>query len=414
MADARSLARLLETGGDPYADPAMEDVRQTAARGHGLLPLKPLPHLPPPEARSNTLGGSRYPPAINPQDEFAVNVGRGAGLNPLEAGTALWEQGRNAYHDWQMGNKERALGEFALPQFLGIFAGVKAKTANLPMLERAKAMEKDGFTRDTIWQQTGWGRGRDSQWRFEIPDDKAVFNEINRGPTADYLTHPGGMFKAYREVHGLGRDLGDIELLRSGLPDTGAYIRGDGVPPTEMILVGRESRDPRSIALHEYQHAIQQREGFAKGSNHTMFKADPDTIQKVITGMEDRLPEQSHFAENLATAAQLEVPGFKGTTLSELRQHILAQQLLGRLPVDMSGIAKKLSDAIAHNSYRKTAGEVEARNVQKRMDMTAEERKATPPWETQDVPDAQQILRFGGAGIALPTLAGALRDLEDN
>ena len=44
-------------------------------------------------------------------------------------------------------------------------------------------------------------------------------------------------------------------------------------------------------------------------------------------------------------------------------------------------------------AYRSLAGEVEARNVQARMDMTPDERRARPPWETQDVPDDMQIIR---------------------
>jgi hypothetical protein len=42
--------------------------------------------------------------------------------------------------------------------------------------------------------------------------------------------------------------------------------------------------------------------------------------------------------------------------------------------------------------YHRRAGEVEARNVQRRMAMTPEERRATPPWKTQDVADEAQIL----------------------
>ena len=36
----------------------------------------------------------------------------------------------------------------------------------------------------------------------------------------------------------------------------------------------------------------------------------------------------------------------------------------------------------------------EARNVQRRLDMSPEERAATPPWETEDVPGNRQIVRF--------------------
>ena len=51
--------------------------------------------------------------------------------------------------------------------------------------------------------------------------------------------------------------------------------------------------------------------------------------------------------------------------------------------------------------YYKFAGEVEARNVQQRLTMTPEERAATPPWETEDVPEDRQIVRMGGGISAL-------------
>jgi hypothetical protein len=44
-------------------------------------------------------------------------------------------------------------------------------------------------------------------------------------------------------------------------------------------------------------------------------------------------------------------------------------------------------------TYQHLAGEVEARNVQKRMKYTPEQRRATPPWETEDIPRDQQIVR---------------------
>ncbi len=46
-----------------------------------------------------------------------------------------------------------------------------------------------------------------------------------------------------------------------------------------------------------------------------------------------------------------------------------------------------------HEAYGRSAGEVEARNVQARMNMTAAERRAKAPWLTQDVPDERQIVR---------------------
>jgi predicted GNAT family acetyltransferase len=59
------------------------------------------------------------------------------------------------------------------------------------------------------------------------------------------------------------------------------------------------------------------------------------------------------------------------------------------------GAQKKYLAAARDNLYTRLAGETEARNVQNRRDFTPEQRRARPPWETQDVPDDQQIVRFG-------------------
>jgi len=44
-------------------------------------------------------------------------------------------------------------------------------------------------------------------------------------------------------------------------------------------------------------------------------------------------------------------------------------------------------------NYRVTAGEVEARNTEKRRNWTAEDRRSTPPWETEDTPREKQVFR---------------------
>ena len=55
----------------------------------------------------------------------------------------------------------------------------------------------------------------------------------------------------------------------------------------------------------------------------------------------------------------------------------------------------KWYEAGRNRAYRYLAGETEARNVELRRDFTPEERRARPPWTTQDVPDEQQIVRYG-------------------
>lgn len=48
---------------------------------------------------------------------------------------------------------------------------------------------------------------------------------------------------------------------------------------------------------------------------------------------------------------------------------------------------------VGRSLYNRLAGEVEARAVQKRLDMTPDQRRSRPPWEDYDVPEDQQIVR---------------------
>lgn len=56
-------------------------------------------------------------------------------------------------------------------------AGPKAKTASSKNIALAEAMEEDGASREEIWRKTGWIRGADGQWRFEIDDSKAEYRK---------------------------------------------------------------------------------------------------------------------------------------------------------------------------------------------------------------------------------------------
>ena len=54
------------------------------------------------------------------------------------------------------------------------FAGPNAKTAVLDELDRAKQFDTEGVDNEAIRQQTGWFKGPDNKWRFEISDEDAV------------------------------------------------------------------------------------------------------------------------------------------------------------------------------------------------------------------------------------------------
>lgn len=55
-------------------------------------------------------------------------------------------------------------------------AGQNAETANLAALDEAMQMYEEDQDAKTIYEKTGWYRGADGKWRFDIPDN---FDEIN-------------------------------------------------------------------------------------------------------------------------------------------------------------------------------------------------------------------------------------------
>lgn len=84
------------------------------------------------------------------------------------------------------------------------FAGIKAKTSNIQTFEAAQRLEDVGkATPEEIRQQTGWFRGYDGMWRFELDDSKMVIRDtdIRSGETklSEVLDYPQ-LFEAYPQL----------------------------------------------------------------------------------------------------------------------------------------------------------------------------------------------------------------------
>src|SRR5882762_8779354 len=71
---------------------------------------------------------------------------------------------------------------------LGSFAGVTSRTLDKGALETAQAAEREAVHPDEIWQKTGFFKGADKQWRYEIPDEHAKLSD--RGFTVNTLEDP--------------------------------------------------------------------------------------------------------------------------------------------------------------------------------------------------------------------------------
>lgn len=254
-------------------------------------------------------------------------------------------------------------------------------------LADAEEMERSGATREEIWRETGWWRGADGKWRVEIPDFTLSMETLDReayGNDPDYfvrkrklpdLIGDTRLFDAYPQLRRVTVQTPHSDQF-GGLNTYGDFNNEKRIR-LNMSAMQFNPDEVRATLAHEIQHAIQAQEGLAQGGNAGQFK--PVDVAKMR-----RKAKAERKRGNVAEADRLE------TEADELEENALD----GMVVVDNQGYMDEFE------AYQSLAGEVEARNVEKRLKMTPEERTATPPWETEKVEEGRQIVRFQIGGKA--------------
>jgi hypothetical protein len=295
------------------------------------------------------------------------------------------------------GPKTKALAQKMAESFnpTGIFIGPNASSFNKVMAVKAQELEKLGKTAEEIWEKTGTFRGPDKQWRQEISDKGSkitedVYNQISsnkqfKGPMGQALTHEE-LYKAYPQTAAIPT------TMFADITPSGNMLKGrSGTFQIPQITAGGpSSMDQRSVALHELQHAIQQREGFATGGSPNMFKPNDVFSVKALedAAIIDKLMRGSNL--NQLEAKQRFESLFKKTP--EPGAFAALERVGTGKELDAARDAARLADK-PYESYRRVAGEAEARATQKRRNLTDEQRKAIFPLESYDVPIKELIFR---------------------
>lgn len=305
-------------------------------------------------------------------------------------------------------------GAFVPRGAVGSFGGRLAAGSDLDALDRAERMLDAGDDPADIWRSTGWWKGPDDQWRFEIDDSGYDYQGWGRpgtnrsaadggsaaGQASDFITHDA-LFAAYPELANSPTNVYQMDPGMAGAyyPMTAAQ-RQSGMQGNSFEIDLAASLNDKSIPLHELQHAVQDIEGFAPGG--ISATAADDLIAQAnerITSLRDQMDEilLRDVQQNPNSPDLLSSGNFTPlpSTMSEIR----------RLEAEQNELMKFISEAslpeARRRAYRQLFGEVEARNVQARRDMTPEERRATPPWETMDIPEENWIVQPPSGGPSL-------------
>lgn len=231
-----------------------------------------------------------------------------------------------------------------LSDMSGMFMGPKAKNADLPALSAAQLLKEQGAPREEILSKTGWFQQKDGKWAFETSDKSSSFRmpTVGQSDLATALKHPD-LYSNYPSA-------AKVRLQLSDEPGFAAAYSPDA--KNLQLNYRNTDQSARSPILHEVSHAVSDIEGFAPGSN-------PDPRQALV----------------------------QGTPANQIYTKMVAER-----PPRSVAEGLSMQRMAAEEGYHTSLGEVNARNVQRRRDFDSAQLRSTPPWTTQDVPEAQVLM----------------------
>ena len=290
------------------------------------------------------------------------------------------------------------------------YAGKNANGANLDSLREAQEMQAAGADMESIRKATGWHEGMDGKWRFEINDSRMQLRtdaaDIPNYTTLGELVDAPELFEAYP-------DMADLSVTFHTLEDgqNGGYSRKFDSIELSRDLKNRPEALLNSL-IHEVQHAIQSREGFASGANpaywnrrmengfdsrtaeerregarlQEQYEQIRESDPQFVAAMEEldaMAPKVPRGKVDLNTWEQIEPDPPEWVRYDERRDQL--EEQYGDRVWDWYSLRDSI-DRNARNGgrmptdlYRDTAGEIEARDTAKRRELTAQERRETSP-----------------------------------
>ncbi len=295
------------------------------------------------------------------------------------------------------------------------------QTTRMDNLDVAKQMEEAKKDAKAIKMATGWEKGVDGKWRYEMPDakikdtiDVGGGNIVKRfdedmlwtdGKLEDAVDAPK-LFEAYPQLKNIKIH---TDAVMNDMPSNGEYN-----PQTKTITIhADELKYLNSILNHEIQHVIQHEEGFAHGGTPEQVERDFNAAKaewkarSYAFELEEKAKEMGGEYNQSAVEKAL-IQEYKDMDMPEFipdkETQIKGFNYFARGYADrsMDDAIKRFrldrfqrTDFDSYQEYRKLAGEVESRNVEKRLGMTDEERRNSLASETEDVNRDEQIVMNG-------------------
>ena len=272
------------------------------------------------------------------------------------------------------------------------YAGVRADTADHSLLSKAQEMLDEGYDSETVRKETGWFKGYDGKWRFEIDDfDSSLIENPNltrheddgevyfTGKLTDIFDHPE-LYKAYPQLK-------DINIV---IQKTDFGVDAIYLPDSNYITLSREHFKRYTKEYYDYLNGgrksevekIEQTPEFLEYNKWyddeiadntdavEWLKGELEARQKFFSSELGKRYHQLKYSKDGFTGEKFEL-GWgkegKAVILHEL-QHAIQ---------NIEGFATGTNTR--DTNYNRNSGEIEAFDTGRRADLTAEQRKNTRP-----------------------------------
>jgi len=266
------------------------------------------------------------------------------------------------------------------PRILFQYIGERAELDDIERqnLSVAKEMAQSEKDSETIRLATGWFKGKyDGKWRLETDSRLAIKKPW--GDTWDELENLivfPTLFKKYPQLRKL---LTRFEKTESEPTTRGSYTRA---VPSDLTYKGREAElrisatsreEAKKTIIHELQHAIQDIEGFSRGSDPKQFRDEYKRLNELVDELNAAMKEADKKSDTK-----------KYNALMNERQLIIPriQELQGK-----TGI-------VGLDMYWNTAGEIEARDAASRMGLSPEQCEAIAPYSSENIATEDAVVLF--------------------
>ncbi len=282
------------------------------------------------------------------------------------------------------------------------FAGSNAETADDRNRQRAERMEEEGYDSEEIRKETGWFRGMDDEWRFEIDNKEMSLSDAYSPDRDSYklgeLVNHDKLFEAYPSLAEYTVEVADLDNGTLGRFNKYAHE----ITVDRSLFADKE--ELRKTIIHEIQHAIQAIEGFAYGSSPAYWRQNmnrrhsdlrnrmldlTDELRAAEGDLEDELFYSGYERKKQEVESRIWMSEISRAEGEKELQDFLKERspegydLLQRVEQMREELKQVKADLrkspSASDLYKRTAGEIEARDVEKRLNLDEKKRQNKRP-----------------------------------